>query len=110
MPQHADRTAVPKLLRLAATDPVAVAARDIAAGESVTIDGIDLTVRAAVPLGHKVALRAIAAGERVEKYRVPIGTATAAIAPGEIVHTHNLRSNYLPTYTLEHGHRFGEEP
>jgi len=25
------------------------------------------------------------------------------------VHTHNLRSNYIPTYTLEAGHRFGEE-
>jgi hypothetical protein len=86
-----------------------VAARDIDAGERVTVDGIDLTVPVAVPLGHKVALRPIAAGERVEKYRVPIGIATAAIAAGEIVHTHNLRSDYLPTYTLEHGHRFGED-
>jgi hypothetical protein len=97
------------LLRLADSDKVAVAARDIAAGESVVIDGITLTVPTPVPLGHKVALLPIAAGEKVHKYRVPIGTATAAIAPGEIVHTHNLRSDYLPTYTLADGHRFGEE-
>ncbi len=96
------------LLRLASTDPVAVAARDIEAGETVTVDGISLTVPARVALGHKVALRAIVPGELVHKYRVPIGTATAPIAPGEIVHTHNLRSNYIPTYTLESGHQFGE--
>jgi altronate dehydratase len=97
------------LLRLAPTDPVAVATRDIAAGEQVRLDDVAIIVAADVPLGHKVALRRIAAGEKVEKYRVPIGTATADIAPGETVHTHNLRSNYIPTYTLEFGHRFGEE-
>jgi predicted homoserine dehydrogenase-like protein len=96
------------LLRLAASDPVAVAARDIAAGETITVDGGALVLAVAVPLGHKIAMRAIAAGEKIEKYRVPIGTATTAIAPGEIVHTHNLRSDYLPTYTLEAGQRFGE--
>jgi hypothetical protein len=97
------------LLRLAETDPIAVATRDIEAGETVSVGGVTVTVAASVPLGHKVALRAIAAGEKVQKYRVPIGSATTAIAPGEIVHTHNLRSDYLPTYTLEDGHRFGEE-
>jgi hypothetical protein len=97
------------LLRLAETDPIAVATRDIAPGEHVVLGELAITVVAAVPLGHKVALRRIMAGERVEKYRVPIGTATGEIAPGEIVHTHNLRSNYIPTYTLEAGHRFGEE-
>ncbi len=97
------------LLRLADSDPIAVATRDIAAGERIAIGGIVLMLPARVPLGHKVALRPIAAGEKVAKYRVPIGTATAAIAPGEIVHTHNLRSDYIPTYTLQSGHRFGED-
>jgi altronate dehydratase small subunit len=97
------------LLRLAETDPVAIATRDIAAGESLRLGDLAITVAAAVPLGYKVALRHIAAGEKVQKYRVPIGTATADIAPGEIVHTHNLRSDYIPTYTLDAGHRFGEE-
>ena len=97
------------LLRLAETDPIAVATRDIAAGEHVTVGGIALILTARVPLGHKVALRRIEPGEKVLKYRVPIGTATAAIAAGEIVHTHNLRSDYIPTYTLEAGHRFAEQ-
>jgi altronate dehydratase small subunit len=97
------------LLRLADSDPVAIATRDIVAGEQVTLGEVTVTVAADVPLGHKVALRAIAAGEKVHKYRVPIGSATADIQPGETVHTHNLRSDYLPTFTLQAGHRFGED-
>ena len=108
MPVLHPQVSVPPLLRLAASDKIAVAARDIAAGETVAIDGITLTLATRVPLGHKIALLPIAAGEKIHKYRVPIGTATAAIAPGEIVHTHNLRSDYIPTFTLDAGHRFDE--
>lgn len=39
--------------------------------------------------GHKVATRAIAAGDDVIKYGWPIGCATRDIAEGEWVHTHN---------------------
>jgi flagella basal body P-ring formation protein FlgA len=97
------------LLRLAETDPVAVATRDIPAGERVSLGDVTVTLARNVRLGDKIALQPIVAGERVRKYRVPIGVATADIAPGEVVHTHNLRSEYIPTYTLEAGHRFGEE-
>ena len=43
--------------------------------------------------GHKYARRAIAAGEAVVKYGMPIGHATRDIAPGEHVHVHNLATN-----------------
>lgn len=43
--------------------------------------------------GHKFARRAIHAGENVIKYGMPIGHATAEIAPGEHVHTHNMATN-----------------
>ena len=56
-----------------------------------------------LPLGHKVATRAIAAGEKVVKYGAPIGSAMRAIAQGEHVHTHNLRSDYLPTFARGEG-------
>ena len=42
--------------------------------------------------GHKYARRAIKTGESVIRYGYPIGTATADIAPGEHVHSHNLRT------------------
>ena len=43
--------------------------------------------------GHKYARRAIAAGEAVIKYGMPIGHATRDIAAGEHVHVHNLATN-----------------
>lgn len=98
----------PALLLLAETDEVAVATRDLQEGERVTIGGAEIALRQPVRLGHKVAVRPIAAGQKVHKYRVPIGVATAAIGVGEHVHTHNLRSDYIPTWTLEAGHQFKE--
>lgn len=67
-------------------DDVATAVRDITAGERVG----DLTAGADIPRGHKIALRAVAAGEPVRKYGFPIGQATAAIRIGDHVHSHNL--------------------
>ena len=43
--------------------------------------------------GHKYALRDIAEGEDVIKYGMPIGHAVRAIAKGEHVHVHNVKTN-----------------
>jgi altronate hydrolase len=45
-----------------------------------------------VPQGHKIALRAIAAGAIVRKFGWPIGRATAKIPAGAHVHSHNLET------------------
>ena len=42
--------------------------------------------------GHKYAVRQIKEGEPVIKYGFPIGVATKDVAPGERVHTDNLRT------------------
>ncbi len=44
-------------------------------------------------------MREIAPGEKIIKYGVPIGSAVLRISVGEHVHTHNIKSDYLPTYT-----------
>ncbi len=80
------------LLQLHPGDPVALARRELEPGTVLEGAGRRVTVRDAVPHGHKVALIDIAAGEQVLKYGQPIGIATQAIAPGEHVHEHNLRS------------------
>jgi altronate dehydratase len=51
-----------------------------------------VTVCRRIPRGHKVALRAIRAGEPVVKYGHPIGAASVDIAPGDHVHIHNVSS------------------
>jgi len=78
-------------MKLAHDDDVGVAIRKVAPGTEVG----DLVVRDEIPLGHKVALHPITAGARVLKFGVPIGRATRDIAQGELVHTHNLTSDYL---------------
>ena len=78
----------PLTIRLSAADNVVVARADILPGTE--IPGERVTSRGHVPAGHKLATSAVAVGEPVRKYNQIIGFATAAIAPGDHVHTHNV--------------------
>jgi altronate dehydratase small subunit len=73
-------------------DNVATALEALEAGRTLEIAGHHVTVGAAIPRGHKIALRPIRTGEAVIKYGSPIGTATRDIVPGSHVHTHNVES------------------
>lgn len=89
----------PRLLRLHAEDNVVIATRTLEIGEHLTLGPSVVSVPVRIGVGHKLAAAAIAQGAKVIKYGVAIGSATRDIAPGEHVHLHNLRSDYLPTYT-----------
>ncbi len=91
----------PRLLQLAPEDNVAAAKTTIPAGDSILIADRQVVLGQAIPTGHKVAIARIAAGEKVRKYGAPIGSATRDIEPGEYVHTHNVKSDYLPTDTYD---------
>ena len=78
-------------------DNVATALSDLRAGEVRLLgDAVAARVFAIeeIPNGHKLALRDIARGERIVKYGVPIGCATADIRAGSWVHLHVMRSLY----------------
>jgi len=79
------------LILLDPDDNVAVARVALVAGQRVTVGGCEIQVCNAVAPGHKVALAAMPQGDVVRRYGEPIGRASAAIAAGEHVHTHNLR-------------------
>jgi hypothetical protein len=53
-----------------------------------------------------VAARRISMGEKVYKCGVPIGSATQEIPRGAHIHLHNLKSDYISTYTLDKDHAF----
>jgi altronate hydrolase len=82
-------------VRLHADDQVAIARRDLAPGLTLTLGGAGaaralVPVKQAIPAGHKIALRDVAAGEVVRRYGQVIGLATRPIQAGDHVHTHNL--------------------
>ena len=77
------------VIRLHANDNVLIARGDLSLGQQ--LEDLGLRVRAQVSAGHKIAARAIARGEQVRKYDTVIGVADRDIAPGDHVHSHNLR-------------------
>jgi altronate hydrolase len=80
--------AAPLTLRLHPGDSVVIARADLAPGTSLPGEGT--VVRDSIPIGHKVATRAIKGGEAIRRYGQIIGFATRDIAPGEHVHTQNV--------------------
>jgi altronate dehydratase small subunit len=92
------------LIRLAAADNVLIATRDLGPGRCATAGGEIVDVSSSVLLGHKVASHTLERGDKVVRYAMAIGSATAPIAAGEWVHTHNLASDYIQTFA----HRGGE--
>ena len=77
-------------LRLKDDDDVAVALRVLEPGIPVRFSDAEVVPGAAIPSGHKIALRAVPAGAPVHKYGQAIGRASAPIAAGEHVHVHNV--------------------
>ena len=75
-------------IRIHPDDNVVIARRQLVGGTPIAEEGV--TVAGLVPPGHKIATRAIARGQPVRRYGQIIGNATADIAPGQHVHTHNL--------------------
>ena len=89
------------LLQIAEEDNVYVLMRPLAKGDTFHLNGRAIVAENSLGLGHKIAVRDITAGEKIIKYGAPIGSAVCNISLGEHVHLHNIKSDYIPTYTLE---------
>ena len=75
-------------IRLHPNDDVVIARTQLVSGTRIA--GENVTVAGLVPPGHKIATRAIRAGQPVRRYDQIIGFASRDIAPGEHVHLNNL--------------------
>jgi altronate dehydratase small subunit len=95
-----------RLILLSPDDNCLIAGARLEAGETLMVGGEGVTLGKAIELGHKVARRALKAGDKVLRYGAIIGHATGDVGKGEHLHTHNLASDYLPTYTHEAGQEF----
>ena len=81
-----------KLVQITPKDLVAVALIPLKAGDTVDYGAGAVTLLQDIPMGHKVALRAIEKGEPIIKYGFPIGEAREDIPEGAHIHTHNLHT------------------
>ena len=83
-------------LKLHPDDNVVTAVSDLAQGTGLELAdapaGSAVLTCEPIPFGHKVAIAAIPMGGPVIKYGARIGLARVAIASGQHVHVHNLRS------------------
>ena len=99
-PRNAD-----PIIRIHPADDVVIARRQLLGGTVLSSEHV--TVSGLIPPGHKVAVRAIAAGQPVRRYNQIIGNATQAIAPGQHVHTHNLE---FSSFARSHEAAQGQQP
>lgn len=90
---------IPALLVHSPKDNVAVAVIEGLAGGTlahgvVTSDdtAFEIAVTQDVPIGHKIALKDLKAGDNAIKYGQDIGLITADVARGQHVHVHNLKT------------------
>jgi altronate hydrolase len=90
-------TAANSAILLHPDDSAAIARVPLRAGQTAQ----DVTVLSDIPAGHKLAIREIAVGQPVYRYGNLIGFATAAIHPGQHIHTHNLSYEELDTRSFE---------
>jgi hypothetical protein len=84
-------------------DNVLVVVSPVAAGDLLPVSGGTVPAREGIAIGHKIARRALAVGDKVIKYGAPIGSMTAAVAPGEWIHMHNMKSDYIAAHRRTDG-------
>ncbi len=96
------------VMKLSQADNILVLRRSVSAGEILQIGDAEFPAPVDLGLGHKIAGSSIEEGEKILKYGAPIGSATCTIQTGEHVHLHNMKSDYLPTYTHDNAHTYNE--
>ena len=74
-------------------DNVAVALADLPAGEVLHLSGRDVTLREAIPVGHKIALADLNEQDQVIKYGYPIGHVIRQVQSGEWINEQVLKTS-----------------
>lgn len=90
-----------RLLLLSPLDNCLVARAPLLAHALIRLESGEVTLPLGVALGHKIARSDLHAGEKVLKYGACIGSLLVDVPAGHHIHTHNLVSDYTPTYLLE---------
>lgn len=98
-PEVPQAAAIAQVILLHPNDNILVCVKHLSVGDVFTIDGELITSSIAIDVGHKIARVDLARGAKVYRYGAPIGSITEAVAKGEHVHMHNMKSDYIPSHT-----------
>jgi len=82
-----------QIIHIDKKDTVAIALKSLLSGTVLKVSGMEITLRENIGQGHKFALQTIRKGDQILKYGSPIGFAIQEIQSGELVHSHNLKTN-----------------
>ncbi|WP_026565418.1 UxaA family hydrolase [Bacillus sp. UNC41MFS5] len=84
-------------LKIHNNDNIILALKDLQKDQQLDVDGVTIQLKEVIYRGHKVAIKEIVENEEIIKYGYPIGHALTKIAPGELIHTHNTKTNLSGT-------------
>jgi hypothetical protein len=90
-----------KFVLLNKADNVFICCQALNAGEVISIDQQKINIIDNIDVGHKLAKEVIKQGQKIIRYGVPIGSATADIEIGEHIHLHNMKSDYISSHTRQ---------
>ncbi|SHE37723.1 D-altronate dehydratase [Bacteroides luti] len=95
-----------KYLKINPADNVAVAILNLSAGETISVNGLDIKLNEDVPAGHKFALKDFAVDDHIVKYGYAIGHAITPIKQGDWVNEKKIKTNLsgLLEYTYNPAH------
>jgi altronate hydrolase len=90
------------VIKIQENDNVAIALKDLKAGQSIQISGEEVTLREDIGAGHKFAIQDIEKGSKIYKYGYSIGVATEPIKRGVWIHTHNVKTGLGELLTYQY--------
>lgn len=99
------KTVIAPVILLHPDDNILVCVKQFHPGDEITIDGETLLSEIDIAVGHKIARINLRPGDKVYRYGAPIGSMTQAVAKGEHVHMHNMKSDYIPSHTRSRQHK-----
>ena len=82
-----------RYIQIHPNDNVAVALTDLPAGEVLHLSGRDVTLREAIPVGHKIALADLNEQDLAIKYGYPIGHVLRRVQSGEWINEQVLKTS-----------------
>ena len=94
-----EKIAVAPVILLHPDDNILVCVKQFHPGDEIIIDGEKIISEIDIVVGHKIARVNLLPGDKVYRYGAPIGSITQAVAKGQHVHMHNMKSDYIPSHT-----------